>query len=177
MVERGWIKNPAQYEMVMETGNLDYADEADIKKLYQMRSENEVMMSGGKPIAIVTDNHKQHIFEHEAVLASPEARKDAVIVESTITHIQEHIDILSNPQYAMILQMLGQEPLAPNGPQVPNKPPAQPTRPGTGKLPPPPAANIAPAGMATDMAAKTNMPTMPNNPLSGRKFNNEDGGL
>ena len=148
MVERGWITNPQQYEMVMQTGNLDYADEADIKKLYQMRSENEMMMGGERPQAIVTDNHKTHISEHEAVLASPEARKDPTVVEATVAHIQQHIDILSNPQYAMILMMLGQEPIAPQGPQgpgkppVPGRPPQQPQR--GGPQPPPESADIAP---------------------------------
>lgn len=172
MVDRGWITNPAQYEMVMETGNLDYADEADIKKLYQMRSENELMMNGEKPIAVITDNHKHHISEHEAVLASPESRKDPKVVEATIGHIQAHIDILSNPEYSLILQMLGQEPVAS---RVPTAAPTQPTR-GSGS-PAPQAANIAPANPTTDMAANTNMPSMPTNPLSGKKFDNNTGGL
>lgn len=185
MVERGWIKNPAQYEMVMETGNLDYADEADIKKLYMIRSENEMMTGGEKPTAIITDNHVQHIAEHDAVLASPEARNDAMVVEATVAHIQQHIDILSNPQFAQILMTLGQKPLAPPAPQgageapkgkAPTKGPEVPKR--GGPAPTPPSANIAPAGNpTTDMAATVNEPRMPTNPLSGQEFNNEDGGL
>lgn len=179
MVERGWIKNPQQYEMVLETGNLDYADEADIKKLYMMRSENEMMMDGEKPTALVTDNHVQHISEHEAVLASPEARKDPAVVESTVGHIQQHIDILSNPQYAQLLTMLGQQPIAPTQPQgpqgSPSQPPQQPSR--GGPQPTPQAANISPVNPTTEMAATINEPKMPTNPLSGKEFNNQDGGL
>jgi hypothetical protein len=175
MVERGWIKNPQQYDMVMETGNLDYADEADIKELYQMRSENEIMMSGGKPIAIITDSHLQHIQEHKAVLASPESRKDPMIVKSVTEHLMEHINLLRTGD-PVLLQMLGQQPVAPAKPSGPQQPPQQPQR-GPGQ-PPPQAADIAPAGnMATDMAATINNPRMPTNPLSGQEFNNETGGL
>lgn len=181
MVERGWIKNPQQYEMVLETGNLDYAEEADIKKLYLMRSENEMMMRGENPPAIVTDNHRQHIAEHDAVLASPESRKDPRVVEAVTKHIQSHIDILSNPQFGQILLTLNQEPLMPQGapspagPKGPSKPPAQSQR--GGPMPPPPGADIAPNNPTTDMAAQTNAPKMPTNPLSGQEFNNETGGL
>jgi len=186
MVERGWIKNPAQYEMVMETGNLDYADEADIKELYQMRSENETMVKGEKPIAIITDSHSLHLLEHKAVLASPESRKDPQVVQVVTDHMMEHLNLLRTADPGL-LQALGQEPVGPAAPmgqptppspkglQAPGKPPQQPQR--GGPIPPPQAANIAPAGMETDMAAKTNMPTMPNNPLSGKTFNNQDGGL
>lgn len=174
MVERGWIKNPQQYEMVMETGNLDYADEADIKELYQMRSENEMLMGGKKPIAIITDAHLQHIQEHKAVLASPESRIDPTIVKVVVDHMMEHINLLRTGD-PVLLQLLGQQPVAPAAPGTPGQPPAQPSR--GGPNPPPPGADIAPISPTTDMAAQTNAPKMPTNPLSGQPFNNETGGL
>jgi hypothetical protein len=174
MIERGWIKNPQQYDMVMETGNLDYADEADIKELYQMRSENEQMMDGQKPIAIITDSHLQHIQEHKSVLASPESRQDPNIVKLVTDHLMEHINLLKQGD-PILLQMLGQEPVAPQQPPVPGQPPEQPQR-GPGQ-PAPQAADIAPVNMTTDMAAKTNMPSMPKNPLTGNEYNPETGGL
>lgn len=168
MVERGWIKNPQQYEMVMETGNLDYADEADIKELYQMRSENEMMMRGEKPIAVITDGHLQHIQEHKAVLSSPESRREPIVVKAVTDHMMEHINLLRTGD-PVLLQMLGQQPVAPT------QPPSQPSR--GGPTPPAPGANIAPMNPTTDMAAQTNEPKMPTNPLSNREYNNIDGGL
>ena len=168
MVERGWIKNPQQYEMVMETGNLDYAEESDIKELYQMRSENEMMMRGEKPIAVITDSHLQHIQEHKAVLSSPESRREPMVVKAVTDHMMEHINLLRTGD-PVLLQMLGQQPVSPT------QPPTQPDR--GGPTPPAQGASIEPLNPTTDMAAQTNAPRMPKNPLSNREFNNEDGGL
>jgi len=138
------------------------------------------MMNGETPKAIITDAHLQHIMEHKAVLASPESRKDPVVVKSVIAHLNEHLNLLRTGDPALLAKM-GQEPVAPaapagpGGPAMPGQPPMQPGR--GGPIPPPAAADIAPAGMETDMAAKTNMPRMPKNPLSGQEFDNETGGL
>jgi len=158
MVERGWIKNPQQYEMIMETGNLDFADEADIKELYQMRSENEAMMQGENPIAVLTDSHLEHIQEHKAVLASPESRKTPTVVEAVLNHMQQHIKLLREGD-PVLLKMLGQQPVAPSNPQ---QPPQQPGR--GGPIPPPPAANITPVTPETEMASTINPAKMPRPP-------------
>lgn len=161
MVERGWVKNPQQYEMVLETGNLDFLDEADIKELYQMRSENEIMMFGQKPIAIITDNHVNHIMEHKAVLASPESRQDPNVVQAVVSHLMEHIDLLRTGD-PVLLQLLGQKPVGPA------EAPAQPSV--GGAQPPPPAAVISPVGPETEMAATINPAKMPTNPLTNEEY-------
>lgn len=173
-VERGWITNPQEYDTVLLTGNLDHVMDGGIKKQFLMKDENEAILRGETPIAMVTDQHLKHIAEHSDTMASTEARKDPEIIKASMTHIQEHIDILSNPEYALILQTFGQAPIAPPQP-MPGQAPQQPRR--GGPQAPPASANISPSNPTTDMAATINEPKMPINPLSGNEFNNEDGGL
>jgi hypothetical protein len=88
--------------------------------------EGVVDESGKIPgvVAVLTDQHLQHINEHKGVLASPAARENPEIVKVVLDHIQEHMDILINPELMPFLNALGQQSLAPMMPQ-PQPPPPQ----------------------------------------------------
>jgi len=168
LLQAGFIQNPEQYLMVLETGNIDYLIEGQTKELYNIRSENEGLAAGEMPVALVTDDHRIHLIEHRGVLASPEVRKDPKIIEAVLTHVQDHINLLktADPQ---LLQMLGQEPLQAD-PQALGQLPQQGSNAGVAGAPtgvgqpPPQAASIAPNGPVTNEAAKVNMPNMPSAP-------------
>jgi hypothetical protein len=92
-------------------------------------------------VAILTDNHLQHIHEHRGLLANPSARDSPEITTATLDHIQEHLNMLTDPNLVTFLNALGQQSMAPMPmpqpppPQGVNDPSAQPS-----------PANAAPPG-------------------------------
>ena len=175
LLEAKLIESGEQYIQVLTTGKLEPLIEGKQAELMLIRSENE-MLSDGKPvIAVVTDNHALHIFEHKSVLASPEARANPETVKNCVTHLQEHINMLqqlsvSNPN---LLIALGQQPVQPPPSQMLEPtmpiPPASPPRVGT----PPQSPGLAPGASAenplTREAGKVNLPAMPKNPITGQR--------
>lgn len=131
-LKNGWITNPDQLVQVLETGRYEPAFEQKRMENMTIRQENERLMEGtldssGKisgVIAILTDQHLQHINEHKGVLASPAARENPEIVKAVLEHIQEHMDILTNMELMPFLNALGQQSMAPMMPP-PQAPPPQ----------------------------------------------------
>lgn len=175
LLQAGFIKNPEQYLMVLQTGNMDYMVEGETKELYNIRSENEGLASGEHQMALITDSHALHISEHKSVLSSPEARKNPQIIEAVTSHIMQHIELLKTADPSL-LQILGQEPVAsapppgPAGPQVPVQQGQGSTAQvegmpgGVGSEIPPDAAVVAPMNPVTAKAAQVNLPNMPSAP-------------
>lgn len=124
LLQQGLIKNPSQYLMVLETGQLDPLTEPSQVELLLIRHENELLMSGQQVIAIMIDTHAQHVLEHRAVLANPESRFDPSIVQNTLDHIQQHIDLNRSADPAL-LQMIQEQPLPPAQQQPPSASPSQ----------------------------------------------------
>lgn len=160
LLQAGFIKNADQYLMVLETGNIDPVLEGPMKEEYQIRQENELLAQSEEMVALITDAHAKHINEHKSVLSSPESRKNPEVIRVTLAHIMEHIAQLKTAD-PILLQILGQEPVAPQG-----QPGPQPNQPAQGAIPPQPKASgevpvVAPNTPATAMAAKTKMPTAP----------------
>ena len=171
LMQAGFINDADQYLVVLETGNLDPVLEGPLKEQYQIRQENELMATGEEVVALITDNHKQHINEHKAVLSSPESRKNPEVIRATLAHIMEHIGQLKTAD-PVLLQILGQEP-------VQAQPGTQPNQPAQGKIPPQPKASgevpvVQPNSPVTEMAAKTKMPNPPagTDPASAEVINN-----
>lgn len=131
LMKNNLIKNADQYIQVITTGRLEPVIEPTQMELLNIKAENEEMTEGRDVVVVITDSHAQHIQEHKAVLASPEARRDPDLVARVTAHIQEHIDELmtlsqSNP---LLLQILGQPiqampqmPLANGAPMTPQSP-------------------------------------------------------
>ncbi|CAM6000302.1 unnamed protein product [Sphagnum balticum] len=194
LLQQGLIKRPEDYIMVMKTGNLDTMMEGDMAELMNIKSENELLARGEKPIAVSVDNHVLHIKEHKSVIASPDARKNPQIIQATLAHIQEHINDLRNVDPGL-LNVLGYPPLPPAPPppgsQPPGPPPGGPggSPPSQGGMPPKPGMvpqpnpNGGPSMPAVFNAGNSNpnLPApgvqFPKNPLSGQRFNPSTGGL
>lgn len=114
-MERNMISNPDQYIQVVTTGRLEPVIEGKQAQLLLIKAENEGLADGKPQRAVITDNHAQHIIEHQIVNASPEARLDPnnPALQVTLDHIQEHIDLAMSPGYQMMAQMLGHQVMVP----------------------------------------------------------------
>lgn len=128
LLQYGVIKDPRQYFEVISSGNLDVATEDLQRQDLLIKGENEMLIGGQKPMAVLVDEHANHIMNHRGVLSDPDLRKDPQLVKNTLDHIQEHIELLKNTD-PNLLMMLGQQPLQPTPP-----PPGQAMNPG--ELPP-----------------------------------------
>jgi len=167
LIQMGLIQTPEQYFSVLNSGNLETMTEGPTKKLQLIKAENEALVSGEPLIVIAIDDHEMHIAEHISVLSDPSLRFDNDLVTRVLAHIQEHKDI----QATLAPQYLDQATLAKQPP--PPMPPAPPTMPAPGgPLPPSEVAQQADMGFnpqAVQNAAQAGvqMPTPPNNPLTG----------
>lgn len=185
LLQAGLITEPDQYIQVLTTGNLEPMIEGKQAELMLVRSENEKLSEGETVMAAATDAHKLHIHEHKVVIASPESRSNPQILQNTLMHIQEHITLLRTTDPGL-LTMIGETPIAPMMPpgMPPGGPPPGMAGPPPGTAPPEPGGESpeqaplldATPPMQTE-AEKVNMPNMPNNPLTGERFNVVSGGL
>lgn len=119
LAERNMIDNPDQYIQVITTGRLEPVIEGKQAELLLIKSENEKLADGEPQVALITDQHAQHIMEHKTVLANPEVRQDpesGAVVQATLQHIQDHINFLQTGNPAL-LQLIHQQSMAPQIPQ------------------------------------------------------------
>lgn len=138
LLQQGMIKNPAEYLNVIETGQLDPIFEGPMAELDLIRSENEMMLDGGQPPTLRTDNHQVHIQEHLSLLNNPEIRMNSPLTKLVTDHIQQHEALMAPPPQ---MQPQGAPPMA--GPPVPQGPPPMPPGPPG----PPPMSMNAPKPM------------------------------
>jgi hypothetical protein len=144
MLQNGLIANKQEYLTFINTGSDDPLYERDMTQAMCIKSENEDMQDGKPVLAIMSDNHPQHILEHMSLLDSSDARRNAQLVQAVIAHCEQHEAMewqlqTSNP---MLLAIYGRQPLPP-----PFAPPPAPQL-GPGQQPPP----QAPAQGATQHA-------------------------
>lgn len=151
-LERGFVENPDQYVQVVTTGRLEPVIEGKQAQLLLIKGENEQLSDGKSQRVLITDNHAQHILEHDTVLANPEIRQDPnnPIVQVTLAHIQEHIAMAQSPGYQMMAGMLGHQIMVA---------PAMPTDGGAGDM----LSAEAPLAQA---AGEVESPEMPNPPAN-----------
>jgi hypothetical protein len=175
LLQTGLIKNPEEYLSVIQTGKLEPMIEGQTAELLLIRSENEKLREGESVSAVATEDHRLHVAEHKAVLANPESKLQPHIVQTTLNHINQHIDLLRQTDPGLLM-LTGQQPLPPL--QNPNAP-APPMPAG-----PPPNVEGAEGAVSPETLRQgvedpsmPRQPTMPTNPLTGEKFNNETGGL
>jgi hypothetical protein len=152
MLGKGLITTAKQYTEVLMTGRLDPMVEDEESENLYIRQENEMLSNGEGVMAIVTDEHLNHIKRHKAVLFSKEAKENPLIVDAVLEHIQTHLDILNNPGYADLLMSLG---------QTPPMPQPMPMNGGGG----------ASDTMISD-SGLPDMPSMPKNPMTGETVTN-----
>lgn len=196
LLQQGQV-NAQQYLTLIKTGNLDVMYEGQVAELMLIKEENERMSHGEGVKAIATDKHSLHLQEHKAVLASPDARKDAAVLRATLEHINEHITMLRTVDPGL-LQMMGEQPIPPAGqPGMPGMegapqgganplealmgggaPPGGPA-PQPGQPPAAPQGGTAGVTQTQSLPGDqvSNMPSMPKNPLSQQKWDPQTGGL
>ncbi len=175
LMNYGFLKTPEQYIQVLSTGRLDPLTKSLNNELLLIASENEQLISGQVPPALVLDDHMLHAREHRSVLASPQSRRNPAVVKAVLAHIDEHErQYYSAPPQTLIL--VGQQPPPPMGmPGMPGMPPpGGPPPPGAGG-PPPDAPPDAPPGPQPG-GVPPNQPRLPTNPMSQQEWNPVDGG-
>lgn len=155
MLEKGLITDPTQYLQVAQTGNIDPLLQKPTSRLELIRKENEMLMDGILPQAMVGDSHLQHVQEHSVILDDPEIRTAAAsgdpmatqIIQQALAHIDQHKQL-----------HLSQDPFwfAVSGEQPPPPPPP---------LPPGPQAGPPPQDGASGQQG-TPLPPPPNGPMN-----------
>lgn len=149
LLSKGLIKTPQEYIGLISSGQLETLTEGPQSRLDLIRKENEDLMDGKNPKAMVGDPHLLHIQEHSTVIADPTLRSMAdagdpeatAVVQATLAHIQSHNQLYhtQDPVWAMISgeppppppPMMGPPgmPPGPGGPPPPNGPPQGPQGP------------------------------------------------
>ena len=137
------------YISVLETGNLDILTEDYTGDEINIKQENEWMMDGKSPKALIIDNHPEHIKKHKSIINDPEVRQTPEEIDVVLAHIQEHIQ--------MWLQM-DPNMMAALGIQPPTAPPQQPQQGGGGGGPP-----VDPLTQGQEPSVEQ-LPSMPNVP-------------
>lgn len=171
MLQAGMVETPDQYLQVLTTGKLEPLLEGKTMELHLIRQENEKMTDGEQMQAVITDHHALHIKEHRNVLSSIESRQNPQIVNAVVAHIQQHIELLKSSDPTLI-QLIGEQPVAPTPPVNPNQPIGQGPG-GPGSAP----AMMDSTNPVMSEAGQVNMPNMPKNALTGNRFDPTTGGL
>jgi ribosomal protein L12E/L44/L45/RPP1/RPP2 len=116
-----------QYAQVINTGRIDGMMESPVDQSNLIQQENERLMQGTKVVALIIDDHKEHILRHRTILNDIDIRLDDSRASAIFAHIQEHIDFARSADPA-VLTMTNQQPLAPApqqqapASQAPNQP-------------------------------------------------------
>lgn len=160
MLQAGFIKDPSELLMVIQTGNLQPLIEGRTAELMGIRGENEYLQDG-KPVPVMlTDDHKTHIQEHKSLGADPSFRTDPEKMKVLLDHIQEHLSFITNPGYAQVLTAMGQ-PLLPQTAPGQSPPGGAPGQPPNGAAMQPPGGGNANAQVAAMQPHPAQMPVNP----------------
>lgn len=164
--DRGWIKSPDQYTMVLSTGNIGPVMEATQSKELNMAAEKRAVRIGKPVRALKTDHHANHIQSILELLDNPEARKDPRLLNAALAHAQEHYDLWTQvaQQEPWLLELTGQSPPPPPGqqPGMGGPPPGAASHGQAGPIPGKPQSN-GPV-MNNENPMLQNQPGMPNMP-------------
>ncbi len=157
-IEQGFVQVPEQLEQLITTGKTKPMTQVLENELIFIASENEDILKGITPTAMVTDSHQMHIREHKDSMFIPNGRTDPKVIEAYNAHQQQHFQLAlqSDPR---ILGLLGQAAPAPAAPPDPTSP-GGPTKAAGPALQPPGAP-------AQGEAAGVKLPTAPTNPQTG----------
>lgn len=160
LYEKGEIDGK-EYAQIVETGETDFALEGKYSRVELIKQENEMLMDGERPVALVGDGHLTHADEHMTILNDPWLRKKAAegdkqaeqILANTLDHINEHKELWYGQDqfFAVVSKEQMPPPPPPQGP--PMGPPPEggaPPPPGQGPAQPPeppPIPEMGPGGV------------------------------
>ncbi len=151
-----------QYLEVMSTGRLDPVLERPQAARMNVIRENESLMEGQPAIAMVTDNHQEHISEHLSLLDDPSVRSDGLLSAMVLEHVQHHANLWVQAD-PVLLAATGQQP----APAPMTQPMPPPMVGGGGPVPGGAPPSIPDANMGVDMSGQpgaVQAPGMPNMP-------------
>ena len=69
-LQYGIIKDPKQIISFLRTGELDQTTDSLFSDAMLIKEENEQIKKGEKPIALLLDNHSEHILEHKTIFSN-----------------------------------------------------------------------------------------------------------
>jgi hypothetical protein len=156
----GAIQTPAQIVEVLNTGKVEPATQSTQRELENIARENERLAKGEPVQALATDRHWQHIPEHMATAASPEARANPKAVEALTQHVlSEHVPMLMEMPPALLVIQGAPEALVQALMASSMAPPPMPGAPPVGGQDP--AVALAPPG-----PEQPGQPVMPEDPMA-----------
>lgn len=93
------------YKDVLATGSLGPRFDKARDKFLMIQKENEMLLAGKVPRAMISDHPIEHLQEHLTLLDRPEAREDELFKTNVLAHVQEHINLwtVMPPAIAMLL--------------------------------------------------------------------------
>lgn len=93
LLNSGLITTPKNYFSVLEGAPIEtlYEDEYDENQL--MMLENDDLREGKPVIALIDDNHDEHIKKHKALMFDPEVRRNSDIIGVVKAHLLEHYNL------------------------------------------------------------------------------------
>lgn len=178
---QGGLTKP-EFAEILDTGNTDCLLEAGRNAKLSIDQENEALIRGEVPPVLFNDFHPNHIGidGHGSILLSPESRKDPELLARVKQHMEDHLRVWQATDLN-ILRAYGIPPYIPPAPPA-NLPgvAGQPTGAGLppqGRAPVPPGGPAAAVNSPLGGAPEVNQPGLPKNPLSGKQWNPETGGL
>jgi len=179
------------YLTFIESGRLDPLFNGPFSEGMGIKAENEMLQQGQDVVALITDNHAEHIQEHKALLdGRSRLALDAEKIQRITAHIMAHVQLWQQltEQSPALLAATGQQPAPMPAPPMPMGGPPPPGGPPTGGGamfdPNAPVPPVTPPGMpqvlqgapmGTDVnpgaAEPVRLPEMPKNPLTGQRVN------
>ena len=100
------------YMSIINTGQLP--DEYKLHgSIMGIQAENEAMQNGEDVMAVITEQHADHIRAHASLIESPEAKENPELVTRVLQHIQNHLDLWRKADPAMLM-ITGQQPPPPD---------------------------------------------------------------
>ncbi len=152
-IEQGFVQVPEQLETLVTTGKLEPMTQVLRNELIWIASENEQILKGEVPAAMVSDSHQLHIREHKDAMFVPNGRSNPATIQAYNAHLNQHVQLAmsASPQ---LMTLLGQA-----SPQPPAPPPGAP--PGGGGAKKAGAALQQPGAAAQGEAAKIPVPSAP----------------
>lgn len=107
----GLIKDMQAYSSVLDGNPLEDLYDVELSENDLIKSENEMMIDGEKPLPLSSDNHPLHIYRHKAMLNDPRIRRDSARVQIILDHMADHDDLAKNTDpFFMAMANTGQMP-------------------------------------------------------------------
>ena len=179
------ITRPEQAIQVMTTGRLEPVYEDRQKELLIIKEEGEMLSRGERPQVVFTENHPLHIDQHRYIILDPDTKKDPRVLQAVSEHLNEHLKVWSETD-PILLQAMGLPPFPAPPMQAMMGPDGMPSGAGAGAPPQQQGGQSIPANGQMPMPNEAggpqgedlpSMPNMPTNPLTGKKFDIQTGGL